>query len=35
VKKVKESVEALVKERLILQEDGLKIIKEAEQAPVP
>ena len=35
VKKVKESVEALVKERLILPEDGLKIIKEAEQAAVP
>jgi hypothetical protein len=33
--KVKESVEALVKEKLIIQEDGLKIIKEAEQAPVP
>lgn len=35
VKKVKESVEALVKERLITLSDGLKIIKEAEQAPVP
>jgi hypothetical protein len=35
VKKVKESVEALVKEKLIIQDDGLKIIKEAEQAPVP
>lgn len=35
VKKVKESVEALVKERLITKEDGLKIIKEAEQAAVP
>ena len=35
VKKVKESVEALVKERLITQDDGVKIIKEAEQAAVP
>jgi hypothetical protein len=35
VKKVKESVESLVKERLITQSDGLKIIKEAEQAAVP
>jgi hypothetical protein len=35
VTKVKESVEALVRERLIIQEDGLKIIKEAEQAAVP
>jgi hypothetical protein len=35
VKKVQESVEALVRERLIIQEDGLKIIKEAEQASVP
>jgi hypothetical protein len=35
VDKVKKSAESLVKERLILQEDGLKIIKEAEQATVP
>jgi len=35
VKKVKESVEALVKERLITQDDGMKIIKEADQAAVP
>jgi hypothetical protein len=34
-KKVKESVEAMVKARLITQDDGLKIIKEAEQATVP
>jgi hypothetical protein len=35
VEKVKESVETLVRERLITQDDGLKIIKEAEQAEVP
>ena len=35
VKKVKESVETMVKERLITQDDGLKIIKEAEQSAVP
>jgi hypothetical protein len=35
VKKVTESVEALVKEKLITQDDGLKIIKEAQQTQVP
>jgi hypothetical protein len=35
VKKIKDSVEALVKDRLITKEDGLKIINEAEQASVP
>jgi hypothetical protein len=35
LKKVNESVEALLKERLITQDDGLKIMKEAEEAAVP